>query len=212
MHTVKFIEQCVNQVHERLVKSLQGLTQEELVWRPVPRANCIAEIVLHVARSADRMAGPGIGLWPELWESQHWYKRFGHLKGQDPRTAFQLLRVSGLPTPRLEDLLAYIEAVHQDTLRKVRGLSPDDLDRVPDPSHPERSIASTLRHLITHTNNPPWPGRLHTWADTAHVGPAPGHRYGTAVGRHFPYGAATITGARQHLFLCFSFRITGGTD
>ena len=99
------------------------------------------------------MAGPRIGQGSELWESQQWHKRFGYTKGQPPNTVFQFLRVPGLPPPRLEDLLAYIEAVHQDTLRKVHSLSPEDLDRVPDPSHPERPIASYLRHIITHTNN-----------------------------------------------------------
>lgn len=153
MDTIKFIEQCLNQVHERLVKSLQGLTQEELVWRPVPHANCIAEIVYHVARWADRFAGPRIGLGPELWESQQWYQRFGYRREQAPDTEFQFLRVPGLPPPRLEDLLAYIEAVHQDTLRKVHSFSAEDLDRPADPSHPERPIVLYLRHLITHTNN-----------------------------------------------------------
>ena len=153
MDTVKFIEQCLNEVHERLVKSLQGLSPEELVWRPAPHANCIAEIMWHVARSEDRMARPRIGLGPELWETQQWYNRFGYPREQPLDTDYQLLRKLGLPPPQFEDLLAYIEAIHQDTLDKLHSLSSDDLDCTPDLIHPERSIASYFRHLITHNNN-----------------------------------------------------------
>ena len=153
MDTVKFVEQCLNEVHERLTKSLHGLNQEELIWRPAPHANCIAEILWHVVRSEDRMTRPRIGLGAELWESQQWYQRFGYPREQPRGTDYQLLRVLDLPAPQLEDLLAYMEAVHQDTLGKLHSLSPADLDRLPDPAHPERPIASYFRHLIIHKNN-----------------------------------------------------------
>lgn len=153
MDALKFVEQCLNESYERLVKSLQGLSQEELVWRPAPHANCIAEIVWHVARGEDRMLRSRTGLGPELWESQRWYERFGYPREQSRDADYQLLTTLGLPPPQLENLLAYIEALHQDTLDKLHSLSPDDLDRVPDPSHPERPIASYFRHLVIHTNN-----------------------------------------------------------
>ena len=153
MDTMMFIEQCLNEVHIRLVKSLQNLSQETLVWRPTPYANCIAEIVWHLARSEDRMARSLIGLGPELWESRNWYQRFGYPEELPLDTDYQILRGLDLPEPQLEDLLAYIEALHEDTLDKLHGLSPGDLDRVPDPSHPEMKIGSHLRHLIIHNNN-----------------------------------------------------------
>ncbi len=56
MDVLKFVEQCLNETYERLIKSLQGLSPEELVWRPAPHANCIAEIVWHVARGEDSMS------------------------------------------------------------------------------------------------------------------------------------------------------------
>ena len=34
MDTAKFIEQCLNQVYERLSKTMEGLTDEDMVWRP----------------------------------------------------------------------------------------------------------------------------------------------------------------------------------
>ena len=153
MDTMKFVEQSLNESYERLVKSLQGLSLDELGWRPAPHANCIVEIVWHVARSEDRMVRSLTELGPELWESQRWYHRFSYPREQPLTTDFQILRVLKLPPPQLEDLLVYIGALHHDTLDKLHSLSPDDLDRVPDPSYPERTIASYFRHLVVHTNN-----------------------------------------------------------
>ena len=153
MDTIKFVEQCLNEAHERLVKSFQGLSQEELVWRPAPQANCIAEIMWHLARNEDRMVRSRIGLGPEIWQSQEWYNRFGYPREQSRDSDYQLIRVLGFPPPQLEDLLAYMEAVHQDTLDKLHSFSPADLDRVPDSAHPERPIAFSFRHLITHNNH-----------------------------------------------------------
>jgi len=153
MDTARFITQCLTQVHERLVKSVQGLGPADLVWRPAPRANCIAEILWHLVRAEDRMLGPRIGLGPERWERDAWFERFGYPREQPTGTDHRLLTELHLPAPRLEDLLAYKAAVHRDTLDKLARLGPADLDRVPDPAQPERTVATYFRHQITHQNN-----------------------------------------------------------
>jgi len=152
MDTVKFIENCLNQVQERLTKSLQGLNQEELTWRPAPHTNCIVEIVWHVVRGEDRMAGSLRRQEPEVWESQQWQNRFGYSDQQLQRTGFQFMRVLGQP-PQLEALLDYMAAVHQDVLSRLRKLSSDDLNQALDPERPGWNIATSLRHMITHKNN-----------------------------------------------------------
>ncbi len=152
MDVLKFVEQCLNQVHQRLAQSLEGLSQEELVWRPAPHANCIAEIVWHVVRGEDRIRSR-LRLGPEVWESQQWHQRFGYPREQSQNPDYQILKSSGLPPPRLEDLLAYMKAVHQDTLDKLHNLSPADLDRAPNPEYPEHTLVSVFRHVIIHQNN-----------------------------------------------------------
>ena len=153
MDTAKFIEQCLNQVYERLSKSLEGLTAEELVRRPAPHANCIAEILWHMVRSEDRMIRSSIGLDSEVWENRQYYKIFGLSKEHSRSDDYKILKESDLPSPKLEDLLSYRAEVHQDTLEKLRRLSPDDFNRVPNPEQSLRTIASYFRHLITHNNN-----------------------------------------------------------
>lgn len=153
MDTIKFAEQCLNEVHERLIGSIKGLSQEDLSWRPATHANSTGEILWHLARTEDRMLRPNAVLGPEVWESQDLYHLFGYPKDSYPGVDPTFPATQGLPEPRLEHLLAYIEMVHQDTLEKLHSLSPDDLDRVPNPDLPQRSVSSYFRHLIIHNNN-----------------------------------------------------------
>ena len=153
MATAKFIEQCLNQVYERLSKSMEGLTDEEMVWRPAPHANCILEILWHMIRSEDRMIRSSIGMESEVWEKRQYYKVFGLPKEHSRSDDYKILKESNLPSPTLKDLLSYRSDVHKDTLARLQGLSADDFDRVPNAEQPLRTIASYFRHLITHNNN-----------------------------------------------------------
>ena len=152
METLRFIEQSLNQVHQRLLGSLEGLVQEDLSWRPAPHANTIGDILWHLVRSEDRAGRLAIGLGPELWDAQEWHKRFGYPREAPPGNDYQALNAFSTP-PNIETLIAYMDAVHEDTIRNLVTLSPKDLDRIPNPAHPQRDIASYFRHMITHKNN-----------------------------------------------------------
>ncbi|MFC1886854.1 DinB family protein [Thermodesulfobacteriota bacterium] len=153
MNTITFIEQCLIEVYVRLTKSMQGLTREDFIFRPAPHANCIAEVAFHLARAQDRMVAVRAGLGPELWESQKWFARFGYPRAQSRSGDFRILRDLNLTTPDPAILGAYLDSLHENTCTKVRELSPEDLDRAPDPAQPEYTLAVYFRHLIVHCNN-----------------------------------------------------------
>jgi uncharacterized damage-inducible protein DinB len=153
MDAITFIRQALTQAHERLMATLGGLTDADAACRPAPNANTILEIVWHVARIDDRLGRRATGLGPELWESQGWSERMGTTKDIRHGEPYQFLKKEGAVPPRLDDVGAYLLALHADTLDKLRGLTPADLDRVPDPAQPDRNVATQLRHMITHKNN-----------------------------------------------------------
>jgi len=130
MDAITFIRQALTQAHERLMATLGGLTDPDATWRPAPHANTILEIAWHVARVDDRLGRRATGLGPELWESQGWNERLGTTKDILPREPYQFLKKAGAVPPRLDDVRAYLVALHADTLEKLRALTPDDLDRV----------------------------------------------------------------------------------
>ncbi|MCH8109745.1 MAG: DinB family protein [Chloroflexi bacterium] len=151
MDIVRFISQSMSQVQMRLLATCDGLTQEQALWRPAPHANNIGFILWHVGRVEDTRISSLREPHPQIWESQGWYEKFGQsVDAPDPGDRMGLRALS---IPTLDVLLGYVKAVHQQTLEFLSALKPDDLDAIPNPSQPERTVADVLRHMITHKNN-----------------------------------------------------------
>ena len=150
MDTVGFISQSLHQVQIRLEASCEGLTQEQVLWRPLPHSNSIGFILWHVARAEDNRTASLLGK-ASLWESQGWYKRFGQpVDAPDPGDRAGLRAIS---IPALEVLTGYAEAAYRQTQEFLSSVTDDDLESVPDPSQPERTLGALLRHVVTHKNN-----------------------------------------------------------
>jgi hypothetical protein len=153
MDTITFIRQALTQVHERLMATLEDLTEADVAWRPGPAANTILEIACHVARAEDRLGRRMTGFGPELWDSQGWKGTLSSAADVRAGEPYQFLGRHGAVPPRLADVKEYLLALHRDTLEKLGALTPAALDGVPDPGRPERTIATYFRHMITHKNN-----------------------------------------------------------
>ena len=87
---------------------------------------------------------------PPLWVSEGWHERFGQpVDAPDPGDRPGLHALS-IPEPDV--LIGYLRAAHEQTKHLLSTLTPDGLD-APDPRQPGRTLAASLRHLITHKNN-----------------------------------------------------------
>ena len=151
METVTFITQSLQQVQLRLLATCEGLTQDQVLWRPSLHANNIGFILWHLARGEDRRICRLRGEQHTLWASEGWHKRFGQPVGAPAPGDRMGLR--SLPIPDLSVLTDFIKAAHQQTLDYLVTLTADGLDVAPDPSQLEHTVASALRHLVTHKNN-----------------------------------------------------------
>jgi uncharacterized damage-inducible protein DinB len=151
MDAAGFISDCLAQVHLRLMATCEGLNTEQLIWRPAPTANNIGFILWHMVRNEDaRITGTG-NLDGDIWAVDSWHEKFGQpATAPDPGDRMGL---RALAIPSLEVLTGYAEAVHQRSIKYVKGLMPEDLDKLPDQSRPELAVSGSLRHLITHKNN-----------------------------------------------------------
>jgi len=152
MDALTFIRHSLTQAQQRFLATLHGIDDDTLAWRPAPHANAIIEIVWHVARADDRLGRTRTGLAAEVWTRQQWAGRFGLDANASANVEYQFLRGNGL-APKLETTIAYLTAIHTDTLELLGRVSSDDLERVPDPARPQWTIATCFRHMITHKNN-----------------------------------------------------------
>jgi hypothetical protein len=118
-------------VADDLPHILDGLSEDDLAWRPSGDANPIGWLVWHLLRVQDDHVAEVAGT-EQVWTAQGFADRFGLPfeptvigYGQSSEEVGQVRVAADL-------LLEYSEAVHRQTLDYLGGLSDDDLDRIVD--------------------------------------------------------------------------------
>ncbi|MGV9710679.1 mycothiol transferase [Gordonia sp. NPDC003424] len=132
MRSIDVLTDGFSRVGENVHAVLDGITPEELAYRPTPDANSIAWLVWHLTRVQDAQIADVAGT-EEVWTASGFYDRFalpfpksasGY--GQTPDEVGQL----AVSDPRL--LTEYYDATHRVTVGFLADLSDDDLDRIVD--------------------------------------------------------------------------------
>jgi hypothetical protein len=114
-----------------LTRAVDGLSEDELAFRPDPEANSIAWLAWHAARGEDAQVADVAGT-DQVWTSQGWADRFD-LPFDDSATGYgQSTQDVGRVRASSDLLLAYARAVADRTQDYLAGLTGDDLDRVVD--------------------------------------------------------------------------------
>lgn len=143
----EFIESALETEQSLLLEAVEDLTPEELVWRPGPDANPIGWMLWHTIRVEDMWIQFFIQGQMEMWERDGWHERFG-LPTRDNGFGHTPAQVANFPALDLQELLRYGEAVRNGTLEYLRGLSPEDYEKVPRERRPELTVGRVLRQLL----------------------------------------------------------------
>ena len=114
----------------RFDRALEGLTSEELAWRPQADCNPISFIAWHMMRVEDRYLHYFAMDTEEVWIKNNWFTQFG-LGEFDSGLRFTLEQVAAFPVISPEMLLEYLEDVRQETRIYLQELQAQDLDVVP---------------------------------------------------------------------------------
>jgi hypothetical protein len=118
-------------VRDAVHPAVNGLSQEELAFRPDPEANSICWLVWHLTRIQDDHVAELDG-GKQVWTDGGWSKRFAlPLDDADTGYGHGPEDVAAV-TADAQMLLGYFEAVHQRTLQFVGGLAEADLDKIVD--------------------------------------------------------------------------------
>lgn len=112
--------------------AVEGLDQEKLCWAPAPGANTVGWLIWHLTRVQDHHVSELLGT-EQIWVSGDWARRCGLDPdpsntgyGHDPDEV-QSVRPDGADV-----LLGYLDEVDARTREMLRGLTPEELDRVVD--------------------------------------------------------------------------------
>jgi hypothetical protein len=142
-----FIETALDREQAYLLEAVGDLTPEELAWQPGADANPIGWMLWHTIRVEDMWIQFFVQRQPELWERDGWHEKFG-LPTRDNGFGHTPEQVANFPALDLAELLRYGEAVRASTLEYLRGLAPEDFDRVPREQRPNLSVGGVLMQLL----------------------------------------------------------------
>ena len=111
--------------------AVDGLTPDQLRWRPSERANSIGWLVWHLTRVQDDHVADVMGA-EQIYATGDWPRRFGLEDAEETGYGHDPSRVAAVVPESAQVLLDYFEAVNDRTLGYLAGLSDADLDRVVD--------------------------------------------------------------------------------
>jgi len=159
MTPAELLADAFTRIREGVERVVDGLDADQLAQRPADGANTVGWLVWHLSRVQDDHVADAAGL-EQVWTSGGWHERLG-LPFEAAETGYghsaeQVAQVRGVDA---DQLLGYLDAVHQQTLAYVEGLSPEDLDRVVD-RHWDPPVTLGVR-LVSVVND-----------DTQHLGQA----------------------------------------
>ncbi|MER5888846.1 DUF664 domain-containing protein [Streptomyces sp. NPDC001941] len=132
MDIAELLTDAFGRVREEAGAAVEGLTPGQLAHRPDESANSIGWLVWHLTRVQDDHVADAAGL-EQVWTAQGWYDRFGlQLEPGETGYGHGAAQVAAVRDVTAEQLLGYLDAVHEQTLSFVRTLDDAALDRVVD--------------------------------------------------------------------------------
>ncbi|TXS52683.1 mycothiol transferase [Streptomyces sp. t39] len=133
MDSTELLTDAFDRVREVVHETVEGLSADDLTARPGPGGNTIAWLVWHLTRVQDDHLADAAGT-EQVWTADGWADRLA-LPFPPSATGYghSADDVAAVRTGASE-LLGYHDAVHAATLRFVRTLDGEALDRVVDAS------------------------------------------------------------------------------
>lgn len=150
MKATEVLADGFGRIREVVHEAVEGLTAEQLNARLDPAANPIGWLVWHLTRVQDDHVAEVAGL-EQVWRSGGWADRFAlPLPGDGIGYGHTAAEVGKVRVDSPELLLGYYDAVHEQSLRFVRGLAAADLERIVDERwDPPVSLGVRLVSVLT---------------------------------------------------------------
>jgi uncharacterized damage-inducible protein DinB len=131
MTTIDLLADAFERIRDAVHPAVNGLTTEELTFRPDSASNSIAWLVWHLTRIQDDHVAELDG-GEQAWTARGWVDRFAlPLEASDTGYGHGPEDVE-MVTADPPLLLGYFEDVHDKTIAYLRTLREDDLSRVVD--------------------------------------------------------------------------------
>jgi len=150
MEIREFVQIALDRSKQTTTRLLNGLSPQELMWRPGPECNSIALILFHEARFEDAFVLGRIMGKPQVWELEKWYEKF-NMPVSESGSGYTAEQIAAFHPPGLADLLGYTEAVRTKTLEYLKGMTNDDFSKTINmPRFGDVTIGALLALVVVH--------------------------------------------------------------
>ena len=148
MDLKEFIIASMNENRDYVARAVDGLTLDELAYRPERHSNSIIFLVWHLARVEDIWINRNLRDSEDLYVADRWYEKFGTAP-QDVGFGFDVDKLDEWPVPSLKLAKSYADAVRQATLAYLKSLDLSSLDTTFLHFGNEMTVGGALAHLVT---------------------------------------------------------------
>ncbi|WP_369243995.1 DUF664 domain-containing protein [Streptomyces sp. R41] len=132
MHAKDILIDAYSRIQEEVHAAVEGLAPDDLNARPAETANSISWLIWHLTRVQDDHVADAAEL-DQVWLAGGWEKRFGlDLPRRDTGYGHTPAKVAKVRVESGDLLIGYYDAVHEQSMEFVRGLTAKDLERVVD--------------------------------------------------------------------------------
>jgi hypothetical protein len=132
MTVSELLADAFGRIQQLVTSTVTGLSTEELAYRPKAEANSIGWLIWHLTRIQDDHIADAAGT-EQVWTAQGWHDRLGlPFDATDTGYGHGAEQVAAVEISQPEQLIGYHDAVYQQTLRYVEGLTETELARVVD--------------------------------------------------------------------------------
>ena len=143
------IDSGVNECFEKLNSALEGLSKDELHWRPTLNSNTIDWMVWHMARVEDNLINVMLQDKVPIWERDGWADRVG-IFVEGTGAGMTAEEVRALPALDVPTVMAYYRSVRRETSDYFKNVmeEPDLSRKVTHPRFAGKTGAWILGRLL----------------------------------------------------------------
>ena len=130
MQLADFVSGCLDQHFEAMIRSVHGLSEDEMQWAPTPECSSIGFLVWHYGRTLDRWIHSRLQGVPQLWE-QGWAARLGQdmIEPNDTGYGYGREELAAFLHPDRAVLLDYAAATLDAAKEFLATMDDSDFDR-----------------------------------------------------------------------------------
>ena len=109
-----------------LKRSLDSLTEEEIIWKPNPHSNNIIFLIWHMALVEDNLINKVLLGKERVWITDNYYKDFPELR-DETGFAFNQKKLDKFPVMDIEWLMNYYNILREGTIKFITNIEDEDL-------------------------------------------------------------------------------------